>query len=1069
MSSGGTYDPHAVEHEIYAFWEKGGCFHAAANPDKRPFVIDIPLPNVTGALHLGHAINNTCQDVLIRHKRMAGFEAMWMPGTDHAGIATQAVVERKLKEEQNLTRHELGREGLVAKIWEWKEEYGSRILNQLRKIGSSCDWERARFTLDEVCAKAVYEVFFRWFADGLIYRGLRLVNWDTALQTAVADDEVIHENVKGHFWKYRYPVEGCNATGPNARFGVDYIVIATTRPETMLGDTAVCVHPDDERYKGLIGKNCILPLMGRPIPIIADGLLAKPELGTGCVKVTPGHDPNDYACGLRHNLPMINILTPDGKINEKGGPYKGMTREDARKKVVEDLEKIGLMESVEDYEHAVGHSDRSKTPIEPLLSEQWFLKMGELAESAMEAVRDGRVQFFPARYAKTMLDWLGEKRDWCISRQLWWGHRIPVWTKRMSIAENDELLKRDRHAVLLTGDTGEVWCVRVQRDNGEEFLVSGDPACLESYLLNVRQRVPRDEPLTWRVCPRHQDVLVGWRPDEADANWTPPPSEPLKATAWLEENGFTQDPDVLDTWFSSALWPFSTLGWPDENPDLDYFYPTSVLVTGRDIITLWVARMIITGLYFKKRVPFQHVCIHPNIQDGQGRRMSKSIGNGVDPVDIINIYGADALRFTMAQMASETQDARLPVSYLCPHCDELIAQSSVVPHNKVPRDITEVTCKGCKKPFATVWATPEKQAELGLGVDTSERFELGRNLCNKLWQATTGFVLPNLDGGSDAAEGDAGPRALEELDLAIEDRWILSRLAATIGEIDRRFARYQINEIANQLYGFFWSDFCDWYVELVKPRLFERDAGGNVVARSDESAEVARQVLAFTLDQVLRLMHPVIPFITEALWKQLAEKAPRRGLTCIADAEPALITAAWPDASSLTRDTQIEREMEAIQNVIRALRDALARINTSRSAAKQPAIGKLPRALIRAEESLAAGLNGQIPVLERLGRCEAVEVGSDVAKPPESATQVLAGVEVYVPLAGLMDLAAERGRLAKERDKLQGHVQRLAGKLSNEGFMSKAPQAVVEQERERLAEMKERLSLLERNLADIEV
>jgi valyl-tRNA synthetase len=1050
MSKGGSYDPHAVEAEIYKFWEDGGHFNADPNPDKRPFVIDIPLPNVTGALHLGHAINQTLQDLLIRRHRMQGFEALWMPGTDHAGIATQAVVERKLFEEEGKTRHDFGREAFVEKIWEWKEEYGGRILSQLRKMGFSCDWRRTRFTLDEVCARAVHEVFFEWFKAGLIYRGQRLVNWDAHLQTAVSDDEVIYEDVKGHFWHYRYPIEGRDATADDAKMGVDYLVIATTRPETMLGDTALAVHPDDERYQHLIGKNCVLPLMNRAIPIIADGLLAKRELGTGCVKVTPGHDPNDYACGLRNNLPQINILTPDGKINDNGGKYAGLNRYEARKQVVADLEALGLMERIEDHEHAVGHSDRSKTPIEPMLSEQWFLKMGELAEMAMDAVRDGRVQFFPGRYAKTMLDWLGEKRDWCISRQLWWGHRIPVWS-RTSTNEAEAAQVAEELRQRLAERAGEgAWELRTSIDDAG------------AHRISVGLRDPNDTGL----------VEI------------------------IEKAGLEQDPDVLDTWFSSALWPFSTLGWPDDYgrsddaterrsdegtearrhegaaggdvptfppshvpTDLDYFYPTSVLVTARDIITLWVARMIITGLYFQKRVPFQHVYIHPNIQDGTGRRMSKSIGNGVDPVDIIDRYGADALRFTMAQMASETQDARLPVSYLCPHCGELTAQSSVVPHNKVPRDILEVQCKSCKKPFATVWATPEKKHELGVGIDTSERFEQGRNLCNKLWQATTGFVLANLD--------DTPPRELTADDLAIEDRWIISRLAATIDEVDRRYAHYQVNEMCNILYAFFWSDFCDWYIELVKPRLFAKDASGEVQMQQSASAATARQVLALVSDQILRLLHPVIPFITEALWRELAEKCPRRGLLRLHDAEPALIAAAWPDAAALPRDPAVEREIEALQDVIRALRDTLARVNASRSAAKTSAIGKLPRAVIKAEAQLAPRLAEQVAVLERLGRCEALTIGSDVTKPAESATQVLTGVEVYVPLEGLMDLAAERKRLQAERDNLRGHIERLTNKLGNEGFVSKAPPAVVERERERLAEMKERYAAIETNLADL--
>ena len=1085
MSNGGSYDPHAVEGEIYRFWEQGGHFRARPNPDKTPYVIDIPLPNVTGALHLGHALNNTLQDILIRHKRMAGFEALWMPGTDHAGIATQAVVERRLKEEQNLSRHELGREGLVEKIWEWKEQYGERILSQLRKMGFSCDWERTRFTLDEVCAKAVYEVFFRWFKEGLIERGVRLVNWDAHLQTAVADDEVIHETVKGHFWHYRYPIlqEGNEATRQQgiedaigratrdgARLSEDYLVIATTRPETMLGDTAVCVHPDDERYQHLVGKTCLLPLMNRPIPIIADGLLAKQEMGTGCVKVTPGHDPKDYDCGLRNNLPMINILTLDGKINEKGGPYAGLSVYEARRKVVEDLEKLGLMEQIEPYETEIGHSDRSKTPIEPMLSEQWFMKMGELAESAMDAVRDGRVQFFPQRYEKTYLDWLGEKRDWCISRQLWWGHRIPVWRWTSAPAFVDP------------GASGRL------REALEKGLVVAD------YQIDSREQQELMTALAQGRAPSIEQV-----PGILKLCFCPRPKFMAEFSKLAQTLSLAQDPDVLDTWFSSALWPFSTLGWPhgeqatrqqgnkatrhedtgrrasESSPgasmprcldaslpspaDLEYFYPTSTLVTARGIITLWVARMVMTGLYFRGRVPFQHVHIHPIIQDGLGRTMSKSLGNGVDPLDIIQLYGTDALRFTMAQMDTETQDVRLPVK-------------------------------------------PVKLPD-GRQINSSEKFELGRNFCNKIWQAATGFVLPNLEGALDsssagppspassrsagppnpASSRSAGPpgpapsdsevrryyapRPLTTKDLALEDHWILSRLAGCIAECDRRLARYQISDVATALYSFFWNDFCDWYVELVKPRLFGRNDAGEIVRNTDESARVARQVLAWVLDQALRLLHPITPFLTEALWRKLNQAAPRRGIKTLIEGEPALIRAAWPDAAAWSRDTEIEAELDALQNVIRGLRDTLAWINTTRAGAKTPAIGKLPRAVIRAAAQLVAGLHEQMPVICRLGRCEAVEIGADLAKPPESATKVFPGIEIFVPIKGLADLDVERRRLTKERDQLAGHISRLKGKLTGEGFVSKAPPAVVERERQRLVELEDKLAALERNLAEI--
>jgi len=791
----------------------------------------------------------------------------------------------------------------------------------------------------------------------------------------------------------------------------------------MLGDTAIAVHPEDERYRHLIGRFCLLPLMNRPIPIIADPILVKREFGTGCVKVTPGHDPNDYAFAQRHAVPMINLLTPDGRINENGGSYAGLDRYEARKKVVADLEALGLMEKVEPYETEIGHSDRSKTPIEPMLSEQWFLKMDQLAELAMEAVRDGRVQFFPARYAKTYLDWLSEKRDWCISRQLWWGHRIPIWH-----------LKRQPGGHPVSRDSGQ----------GVESLAS-NPDVVTLYVSEAgRRQMPLPEALE----------ALGRDPDGEAIQVCLRRPEDAALVGRLEALGFQRDPDVLDTWFSSALWPFSTLGWPHDGEaarpegteaggepsgsegsvpscsgtltparaDFEYFFPTSTLVTGRGIITLWVARMVLSSLYFTKRVPFQHVYIHPIILDGQGRIMSKSLGNGVDPLDIIELYGADALRFTIAQMATETQDVRMPVK-------------------------------------------PVKLPD-GRRVNTSERFEAGRNLCNKLWQAATGFVIPNLAGYR--------PRPLRKDELAVEDRWIASRLAGCIAEADRRLARYEVSDLADKLRTFFWSDFCDWYLELVKPRLLERDDAGEVHSRTDESAAVARQVLAWILDQILRLFHPIMPFITEALFRQLNQHAPQRGILELRPGEPALIRAAWPGSAagtgetpSIWQDPEVERQMESLQSVIRALRDILARVNTSRAAAGLPAIGKIPAAVIRTEEVVAAGLRRQQVVLRRLGRCESVQIGSELSKPPQSATQVLSGVEVYVPLSGLMDLEAEGRRLRRQLEETRGHIERLAAKLSNPGFLANAPAAVVEQERARLAQMQERQQALARNLDDL--
>lgn len=1216
MSGGGSYDPSTIETQMYAFWEEGGHFRAVADPDRRPYTIVIPPPNVTGALHLGHALNNTLQDILIRRARMQGFNACWLPGTDHAGIATQAVVEKRLREEQGKTRQEIGREALVERIWAWKEEYNARILEQLRRMGCSCDWERTRFTLDEGCVRAVYEIFFRWFRDGLIYRGQRLVNWDTQLQTAVADDEVYHETVRGHLWHVRYPIvpaiPGGTGVAPvagsagvppansgehrrparpnpvdaipefstgetpmlpeNAQPGVDYLVVATTRPETMLADTAIAVHPDDERYRHLIGRRVVLPLTGRTIPIIADGILVQREFGTGCVKVTPGHDPNDYACwqrkqGQPDEIDIRNMMTPDGRVDRPHSgidhKYAGLKLEEARKRVVADLEAAGLLEKTEPYETDVGHSDRSKTPIQPYLSEQWFLKMGHdaLAEPALEAVRDGRVRFFPERFAKSYLDWLGEKRDWCISRQLWWGHRIPVWTARLRVEWNEPPEKVRANGIAaqaavkkalgkLTESIGLGQCLTL-RDTGHDsgcyvHICARTPEAIETFRKVAKQL---------RGPAKHVAVAAK---DDPLMPLTGGLGAAYEASCLWEQisQDIREDDDVLDTWFSSQLWPFSTFGWPNaagpqppsaashgaqspgtgETPvpprlgpqppsaacgtgfqsehggqdarptqdarpsprDLDYFYPTAVLSTARDIISLWVARMVLAGLYCTGRVPFQHVLIHPTIQDAQGRRMAKSLGNGVDPLDLIEMYGADAMRYTLASLAGETQDVRIPVK---------------------PTTLPD-----------------------GRTVNTSERFELGRNFCNKLWQAVTGFVLPNIesvaigaDGGAAGAEsgavtesqaagadsgaagamsraagaetraagadsGESGdyptplpPRegpgegrisgrnplsqplpggersfgAPSNEALALEDRWILSRLRACIEQCDRRLARYEFSDYAAALYSFFWSDFCDWYVEWIKPRLAQRNDAGEFTPRFDPPAQTARRVLAFVTDQVLRLMHPAVPFITEALWQKLNVAAPQRGLCGLRAAEPALIRAAWPRADGLPADAAAEREMDALQTIIRAVREVRARVNVLRAQAKQPAIRTLPRAAVRAPAELSMALRGDLPALVRLGQCDAFEIGPDVAKPDESFATVLAGVEVYVPVGGLADLAIERQRLAKQLEELRGQKQRVEGKLANEGFVRNAAAAVVEKERARAAELDEQIQAVRRNLAEL--
>ena len=923
-----AYDPSTVEQQAYQTWLEENAFHADPSDGGEPYTIVIPPPNVTGALHLGHAIDNTLQDILIRRKRMQGYNTLWMPGIDHAGIATQAVVEKELKEKENKTRHDIGREALVERIWAWKEQYGNRILNQLKRLGASCDWDRTRFTLDEMCARAVRETFFKLFKDGLIYRGKRLVNWDTHLQTAVADDEIFHETVKGGFWTLKYPVK--DAPGEFIRF-------STTRPETMLGDTAVAVHPEDPRYKHLIGRQVTIPLVNRGIPIIADPELVDPTMGTGAVKVTPAHDPNDYAAWQRQGgkIGIINILTPEGQINENGGPYAGLARHIARERVVYEMEKLGLFEGREDREIPLAHSDRSKTPIEPYLSDQWFVKMDSLAQMAIDAVQDGRVKFFPDRYAKTYLDWLGEKRDWCISRQLWWGHRIPVWRHDNAPGDALDWLKLQDQQLVSIAESGSA-----------------------AY-----------------VCLRHS-------PEDGDT---------LLIAKRLESWGFIQDPDVLDTWFSSALWPHSTLGWPEQTPELAKYYPTNVLVTGRDIITLWVARMVITGLYNMDKVPFHHVHIHPTILDGKGERMSKSKGNGVDPVEIIETSGADALRFTLAQMATETQDVRMPVKKL-----------------------------------------PD-------GRNTSEKFDAGRNFCNKLWNATR-FALTNLSEQDSATGGDS--------DHSLADRWILSRLARTIAACDEALESYHFDQYAKACYDFFWRDLCDWYIEAIKPELKPGAPRRGAVA----------QVLATALDASLRLMHPVIPFITEVLWWKLNEVCPKRTtLTGSDQPEKRLVRASWPKFDPALLNDAAERDFATLQEVISTIRKVRNDYNVDPR--------KSVSVSINAPADIAAQLNASRGVIELLATCELKQAAPNLPAPPSAARALAGGCEIF--LEDLVDTAAERQRLGKQQEQLTKQIAGLRGRLSNEAYTAKAPPHLVQQTRDQLAAAEAELAKVEQDLARV--
>ena len=909
--------PQDAQARFYAFWVDKGYFHADPASSKPPYCIVIPPPNVTGALHLGHALNNTLQDILVRWRRMSGDEVLWMPGTDHAGIATQAVVERRLLEETKKTRHDLGRAALVERIWSWKDEYEKRILSQLRLMGCSCDWDRTRFTLDDVCSRAVRRTFFNLFKAGKIFRGKRLINWDTQLRTAVADDEIDYEEVPGHLWTIKYPV----VESPSG----DVLHIATTRPETMLGDTAVAVHPDDPRYKHLIGRHVELPLAGRRIPIIADGMLVDPAFGTGVVKVTPAHDPNDYQAGLRNKLPMINLLNPDGTYNESAGKYAGIDRLVVRKRVVADLKESDRLERVDSYQVRLNHSDRSKTPIEPYLSDQWFVRMADdadgspgFASQAMDAVTSGRIAVHPERYAKSYLDWLGEKRDWCISRQLWWGHRIPIW-----------------HCATCTDDD-------IRRAFGEQ------PG-------------------------------VTWRPGES-GGWLICAENDLSPGAIGPGHTLLQDPDVLDTWFSSALWPHSTLGWPDETPELAKFYPTSVLSTARDIITLWVARMVIFGLFNRQEVPFRDVYIHPIIQDGLGRRMSKSLGNGVDPIDIIEIYGADALRFTMAAGATETQDLRIPVEKL-----------------KLPD---------------------------GRTTNTSDRFEQGRNFANKFWNAAR-FVLMNLEGYEPA------PIARES--LTIEDRWIVDGLDRTIAAVTTNLEHYQFAEAARQLREFTWEDFCSWYLEFVKGRL--RDAAAR---------PVAQRVLAAVLDRLCRLLHPIMPFVTEQVWQGLNGLANLRGFGEPEAAKESVCIAAWPRPLGW-EEPRARQTVDQWCEAIKAIRNLKAERNVPDKARIAP--------IIIAQGAVAAALRQGEPFLRSLLSADSVTIVTSADRPLDCAVAVLPDAEIILPLEGLIDPEAERAKLRKSLADVERQIGGLRAKLNNESFVARAPADVVEQTRAKLAEL----------------
>jgi valyl-tRNA synthetase len=1008
-----VYEPKNTEQQAAQIWAAGNYFHAEATGDgRKPYTIVIPPPNVTAALHLGHALNNTLQDILIRYHRMLGLNTLWMPGTDHAGIATQTVVEKRILAEEGKKRTDFKRDEFVARVQAWKDEYEIRIIDQLKAMGCSCDWQRTRFTMDETCAKAVRATFFNLFKDGLIYRGKRLVNWDPATQTVLADDEVEHETIQGNFWYLRYPlVEPVVVEGKR----IEYVTVATTRPETMLGDTAVAMNPGDPRAKALVYKQVRLPIVGRIIPIIADEHVVLPnpnsedekaKFSTGFLKVTPAHDPDDWAIGQRHSLPVINVMAPDGSISDKFGwtgweqiknpdveNLIGMDRFEAREAIVEWFREEGLLEEIRPYAHEVGHSYRSHVPIEPYLSDQWYIaikkpidhlekKFGKglidgtdvpinsLAGLALKPLLDGRLKFIPERYAKTYQAWLENLRDWPISRQLWWGHQIPVW--RCTKIQLEEI-------------GFEKYEEQIAKWEKEERIVS-----------SVRVFKEEVDLLTWESKSESLNFICIRDSQNSDK----------KIVEYLENLGFTRDPDVLDTWFSSALWPFSTLGWPDESPLLKTFYPGDVLCTAREIITLWVSRMVMMGQYCAGDIPFKDVYIHAMIQDGEGRKMSKSLGNGIDPLVAINSHGADAMRFTLASMTTDTQDIRMPVAQM---------------------------------------TLPDGRVE-----NTSPKLDVGRNFCNKLWNASR-FAMMNLEG--------TDPAGFDKNKLAITDKWILSRLARTIAEVTDGFNAFKYNEPLNAIYKFFWNDFCDWYLEWAKPRMSAFGATSPLGGFDAAQKPIAQNVLAFVLDQTLRLLHPFVPFITEGIFQKLNEIAPTRGLKGVAElnAAKALVAADWPTRIDALINEQIERQIDNIQTVVRCVRDIRSRCNI-------PPSLKLVVS-VNAPQDLSGILNADAGLLCQIANLKEFSASLSAPKPKNAAAAIAGQMQIYVHDA--IDVVAERKRLTKQKEQIEGAKKGVESKLANENFISRAKPEVVAQAKEKLAEYTEQLKAVEKHLAEL--
>lgn len=857
-----NYDPKAIENKLYEKWLNKKYFSAKVDKKKKPFTIVMPPPNITGKLHMGHALDNTLQDILIRFKRMQGYEALWIPGTDHASISTEVKVTNKLKEE-GIDKRELGREGFLKATWEWKEEYGNTITSQLKKIGSSCDWDRERFTMDEGCSKAVEEVFVNLYKRGYIYKGSRIINWCPVCQTSISDAEVEHEEQAGHFWHIKYPIVGTD----------EFVEIATTRPETLLGDSAVAVHPDDERYQHLIGKMVMLPLVNKEIPVIADTYVDK-EFGTGVVKITPAHDPNDFEVGKRHNLPEINIMNDDATINERGGKYAGMDRYEARKAIVADLDALGLLVEVEDHTHNVGTHDRCKTTVEPLIKQQWFVKMEELAKPAIEALKNGDLEFVPDRFDKTYLHWLENIRDWCISRQLWWGHRIPAY-----------------------------YC-----DKCGEVVIAKES----------------EKPT---VCPK------------------------------CGHDHFTQDEDTLDTWFSSALWPFSTLGWPEKTEELEYFYPTDVLVTGYDIIFFWVIRMVFSGYEHMKQVPFHKVLIHGLVRDSQGRKMSKSLGNGIDPLEIIDNYGADALRLTLITGNAPGNDMRF----------------------------------------------------------YHERVEASRNFANKVWNASR-FIMMNIEKAEVSDTIDLST-------LTQADKWILSKVNTLAKDVTDNLDKFELGIAVQKIYDFIWEEFCDWYIEMVKPRLYNDE---------DETKAAVLWTLKTVLINSLKLLHPYMPFITEEIFCTLQEK------------EESIMISSWPEYKEEWNFAEDEEAVETIKTAVKGIRNVRSEMNV-------PPSKKATVIVVSDNEKVRTIFEDSKVFFATLGYASEVKIqANNEGISSDAVSAVIQDATIYMPFAELVDIEKEIERLEKEKTRLDGELKRVQGMLSNERFVSKAPQAKIDEEKAKL-------------------